>query len=492
MRIAVGGFLHETNTFVPTPTTWADFVRAGPWPTVTEGDAILSVFRGVNLAIAHFMAIAEAAGHVMVPLAWGCAMPAGRVTDDAFERMTEKLTDGVRRAPPDAVFLELHGAMVVESHDDGEGELLRRVHAAAGPDVPILVSLDLHANVSPAMVEHADFISSYRTYPHIDWGASGVRCAEWLDRVCVWKPRGARALRQAPFLIPVTTGCTLLEPARGLYEHLREIEAATGVHLSLNMGFPPADIRDVGPSITAYGADQAAVDAAADRLLAALSAAEPAFAAHRPLAVDAAVAEAIRIARVATRPMVLADTQDNPGAGAPSNTTGLIAELLRQGAERAIVGIMHDPGAAAAAHTAGVGGTVERLGGGREGPGQQPLPGPWGVVALSDGRFKGTSPMLRAAETSMGPTALLAQGGVEVLVASVRQQPIHRETFTHLGVDLNARAIIGLKSSAHFRAGFQEIAEKVIVCLAPGVNLEDPASFRFSNIRPGVRLRPRG
>jgi microcystin degradation protein MlrC len=489
MRIAVGGFMHETNTFVAMPTTWEDFARGGPWPHASEGDAILTAFRGINLAIAHFIAAAEQAGHELVPLAWACAQPSGRVTNEAFERMAGKLVEGARRAKPDAVFLELHGAMVTESHEDGEGELLRRMRAAIGDDVPILMSLDLHANVSPASVALADFISSYRTYPHIDWGASGARCAEWLDRVVACK-RPARAIRQAPFLIPVTTGCTYVEPSKGLYEQLQAIEAETGVHLSLNMGFPPADIFDVGPSITAYGENQAAVDAAADRLCAALLKAESGFASHKPLPAADAVAEAMSIAKTAKRPVVLADTQDNPGAGAPSNTTGLIAELLQQGAERAVVGIVHDVRAAEAAHAAGKGGTVEQLGGGAEGPGQTPLPGPWRVVAVSDGSFKGTSPMLRQPVTNMGKTALLAQNGVEVLVASIRQQPVHREAFTHLGVDLNARAIVGLKSSAHFRSGYQEIAERVIVCLAPGVNIEDPASFPFQRIRPGVRLRP--
>jgi microcystin degradation protein MlrC len=492
MRIAVGGFLHETNTFVAQPTTWDDFVRAGPWPTVTEGEAVLTTFRGINLAIAYFMEAAEKAGHTMLPLAWGGAMPAGKVTRDAFERMAGMIVEGLKRERPDAVFLELHGAMVAEEYDDGEGELVRRVRETVGPDVPILMSLDLHANVSPEMVETADFISSYRTYPHVDWGVSGGRCAEWLDRVLGWKPRSARALRHAPYLVPVTTGCTYLEPSTGLYEELKRIEAETGVHLSLNMGFPPADIRDVGPSVTAYGADQSRVDSAADRLFAALVAAEPGFAAHRPLRAAAAVSEAMRIAQTATRPVVLADTQDNPGAGAPSNTTGLIAELLRQGAGRTVVGIVHDRKAAAEAHGAGLGGTVASLGGGGEGPGQEPLPGPWRVAAVSDGRFRGTSPMLRAAVATLGPTALLAKDGVEVLVATIRQQPIHKETFSHLGVDLNSRAIIAVKSSAHFRSGFQDIAEKVIVCLSPGVNLEDPASFAFKNIRPGVRLRPRG
>ena len=482
--------MHETNTFVAAPTTWDDFVRAGPWPTVSEGDAIPKVFRRINLAIAHFIERAEAAGHTIAPLAWGAAMPGGKVTDDAFERMAGKLAEGVRRANADAVFLELHGAMVTESHDDGEVELLRRIRIGIGPDTPILMSLDLHANLSPETTEFADFISSYRTYPHVDWGDSGDRCADWLERVCALK-HPARAFRQAPFLIPVTTGCTYVEPSKGLYAQLAAIETETGVHLSLNMGFPPADIAHVGPSITAYGERQAEVDAATDRLYAALLAAEAGFAAHRPLPAADAVAEAMRIADNARRPVVLADTQDNPGAGAPSNTTGLIAELLRQAAERVTVGIVHDERAVEEAHVAGVGGTLDRLGGGLDGPGQEPLPGPWQVVALSDGRFRGTSPMLRVAETNMGRTALLAQGGVQVLVASIRQQPVHREVFTHLGIDLNAQAIVALKSSAHFRSGFQEIAERVIVCLSPGVNLEDPASFAFTRIRPGVRLRPR-
>lgn len=491
MRIAVGGFLHETNTFVEPKTAWADFARGGAFPPATEGDDILKVFRGINLAIAHFMDGAEAQGHTMVPLIWSCAQPAGYVTDEAFEHTATRLETALAREKVDAVFLELHGAMVTETHDDGEVALLRRVRAAVGPKVPILISLDLHANLDPEIVEFADFISSYQTYPHVDWGASGGRCAEWLARVLAGKAT-ARAFRNFPYLIPVTTGCTYVQPSMGLYDLLKRINAEDErVHLSLNMGFPPADIPFVGPSITGYGTDQAAVDAAADRLHAAVMDAEAGFAAHRPRPVADAVAEAMRIAaNGAPKPVVMADTQDNSGAGGPSNTTGLIMELLRQGATRAVVGLVHDPKAAAEAHARGLGAVLDKVGGGLEGPGQEPAPGPWKVEALSDGRFKGTSPMLRSVVTDMGKTALLSQGGVKVLVGSIRQQPIHREVFTHIGVDLMACAIVGVKSSAHFRSGYQEIAEKVIVTLAPGVNVEDPASFRFTKIRPGVRLRP--
>lgn len=492
MRIAIGGFIHETNTFAATPTTWGDFVQADALPALTDGEAIFTTFRALDIGIASFISAAREAGHTLVPLAWAQAVPAGRVTDDAFERMTAQLVDGLVRSRLDAVFLDLHGAMVTESHDDAEGELLQRLRAVVGSSVPILVSLDLHANVTPRMVELADFISSYRTYPHTDWGATGARCAAWLDRVLAWKPDVARALRQAPFLIPVAAGCTLLDPAGALYKRLKRIEADTGIHLSLNMGFPPADIWDVGPSITAYGADQTSVNRAADELFDALLAAEPDFAAHRPMTASEAVTKALHTARTASRPVILADTQDNPGAGAPSNTTGLLAELLRQCAQYAVVGIMHDPAAAATAHKVGIGGTIDRLGGGATGPGQEPLPGPWHVVALSDGRFTGTSPMFHGVETNLGPTALLRQDGTQVVAATIRQQPIHREVFTHLGIDLTAQSIIALKSSVHFRAAYQEIAEEVTVCLAPGINLADPASFGFKRVRPGVRLRPSG
>ncbi|HSP26736.1 MAG TPA: M81 family metallopeptidase, partial [Saliniramus sp.] len=173
MRIAAGGFLHETNTFVTRPTPWGDFTEGGPWPVMTAGEAIFPTFEGLNLGISHFIARAKERGHEILPLAWSCAMPGGRVTDDAFERMCALLIDPLRGADVDAVYLELHGAMVTQSHDDGEGEILRRVREVVGPDMPILVSLDLHANVSPEFIARADFVTSYRTYPHNDWGPTG-------------------------------------------------------------------------------------------------------------------------------------------------------------------------------------------------------------------------------------------------------------------------------------------------------------------------------
>jgi microcystin degradation protein MlrC len=492
LRVAVGGFMHESATFVDQPTTWDDFARTGAWPGASEGDAMLATMGGLNIGISGFVDAVRKAGHTVVPTAWGMAQPAGPVTAHAFERMSAALVDGYRRSGADVIFIELHGAMVAEGYDDAEGELLRRIRAVVGPDTLIVGTLDLHVNMSDAMVAHTDLLSAYRTYPHVDWADTGRRVARWLDRVLAWgKP--AKAMRRMPFLIPVTAGCSMIAPAKQLYQRLEAIEAETGVHLSFTPGFPPADIADCGPAAFGYGADQATVDRAVDRLADAVNAAEPAFAAQRVQPVAEAVANAIRIAATAQRPVILADTQDNPGAGSPSNTTGIIAELLAQGAQGALVGILHDPDVAAAAHAAGVGAHLNTpIGGGLSGAGQTPHPGPWTVVALSDGAFEGTSPMLRSKTAQMGKTAVLRQNGVEVLVASIRQQPIHRETFSHLGIDPAARKIVALKSSVHFRAGFQPIAEEVITCASPGMNLADPADFSYAKLRPGVRLRPGG
>jgi microcystin degradation protein MlrC len=485
LRIAVGGFMHESATFVDTPTTWADFARTGAWPGACEGETMLRTMEGLNIGLPCFVDTARKAGHEIIPVAWTMAQPAGAVTAQAFERMSATLVDGYRRSGADVIYCELHGAMVAEGFDDAEGELLRRIRAVVGPDVTVVGTLDLHVNMSDAMVAHTNLLSAYRTYPHVDWGETGARVAHWLDRVLAWGPRPAKAMRRMPFLIPVTAGCSMISPVKELYQLLEAIEAETDVHLSFTPGFPPADIADCGPAVFGYGADQATVDRAVNRLADAVDAAEPQFAAQRVQPVAEAVANAIRISARASRPVILADTQDNPGAGSPSNTTGIIAELLAQGAQGALVGIFHDPELAAAAHAAGIGAHLNT-------PIGSDVPGPWTVVALSDGAFEGTSPMLRSKTAHMGRTAVLRQNGVEVLVATIRQQPIHRETFSHLGIDPAARKIVALKSSVHFRAGFQPIAEEVITCASPGMNLADPADFAYRKLSATIRRSPRG
>lgn len=490
LTIACGGFLHETNTFVPAVTPWARFTEAGAWPGYQRGPSIRDTFARYNLALPGFMLVAEAAGHRAVPLAWSMAQPSGRVADQAFERMSAVLIDGIVETQPDMVFLELHGAMCTETIDDAEGELLRRVRAVVGPDVPVLVSLDLHANVTALMVESASFMSAYRTYPHVDWLETGRRCARWIDAVRHWGPRPARAFRQIPFLIPIASGCTLIEPMKGLYALLGRIEAETGVHLSLCPGFPSADMADMGASVVGYGGSQAQVDAAVDRLTRAVIMAEAAFSEHRARPVEEALDEAIRRSGGARRPVLIADTQDNPGAGSSSRTTGFLKALLARRIP-SLVAIAHEPGIAAAAHAAGVGASVTvTFAADGDGPGEEPVAVTAQVIALSDGHFTGTGPMVGGQPIAMGRSCWLRIGAVDVVVGSVRQQPHCVAVVTHLGVDIARYPIIVLKSSVHFRGDWQPKADSVVVGAAPGFAIDDTGAIAYARLRPGVRRRP--
>jgi microcystin degradation protein MlrC len=487
LRIAAAGFMHETNTFVPRPTTFDDFAVAQQYPGLCFGEDMLRQVAGRNLGLAGFAEVAGKAGHRIMPLCWSFAQPGGIVMDHAFERICAMIIEPLGYLDPDVVFLELHGAMVTESFEDGEGELIRRVRAIVGPDVPIVCTLDLHGNISRRSVETASLMTAYRTYPHVDWGDTGRRAARFLPDVMRWGARPATAFQRYDALIPVTAQSTYTEPGRSLYAMIEKLEKKHGVALSLMMGFPPADIAECGPCAFAYGGSQEAVDAAVGAIMDALARAEPAYAAHKPLPQKEAVARAITVAATAGKPVVVADTADNAGAGASSSTTGMMRELLKQKATNAMVLIAHEPEAAAAAHAAGVGAVIDAtLGVHVEGPGQEPLDGPWKVLKLSDGRFIGTGPMLGGAPCELGPTALLGKDAVQVLVGSIRQQPLSRNTIRHLGVDPAKLGIIVVKSSVHFRNDFQEFAADVIVADSPGANPPDRRKLKYKKLPKGM------
>src|SRR3954462_6283269 len=238
-RIAVGAFLHETNTFSPTRATYDDFVHGGGWPSMTHGADVLKVMRKINVGLAGFVEAAEAHGWELKPTISAAAVPSAHVTNDAFERIMKEMVDGIAAAgPSDAVYLDLHGAMVTEQYDDGEGETLARVRKVIGKDLPLVVSLDLHANVSPEMMAHADALIAYRTYPHVDMAETGRACARHLALMLKTKTRFAKAFRQLPFLIPISRQCTKDQPTKGIYEKLAALESDAVPTLSFAPGFP--------------------------------------------------------------------------------------------------------------------------------------------------------------------------------------------------------------------------------------------------------------
>lgn len=492
-RIAHAGFLHETNTFAPIKADWAMFVAAEGFPGLTRGEEMLSVFPPINIGTGGFIEAARAAGHDLVPLAWSAAVPSAHVTDEAFESMSAIVLEDLAAADPvDAVYLDLHGAMVTESFEDGEGAFIARVREAVGPDVPVIVSLDLHANVTDRMLEMSDLLIAYRTYPHVDMAETGRRSADLLQRVLAADARPAKARRTIPFLMPLTGQCTMAEPMAGVYRELERLEASLpGVwHLSFTPGFPPADIHDCGPVVVAYGEDQAAADAAADALAGYILERESGF--QVPMLTPG---EAVRqaMASNAHKPHVLADVQDNSGAGATSDTTGLLRELIAQGADAAVVAILTDREAAKAAHAAGKGTEIDlALGGKLFTAGDPPLRERFTVEKLSNGEFLCTGPFYGGNRARLGPTALLRKGGVRVIVSAGRMQAADKEIFRHLGIEPSEQKILGLKSSVHFRADFTDIAEEILVVEAPGAFIDRPERLPYENLRPGVRLSPNG
>lgn len=491
-RIAVGGFQHETNTFAPTKARFEHFELADGWPALTTGPELFEAVQGINLPAAGFVDAAKQAGHELAPLLWCSATPLAHVERDAYERIAAMLLDELRRAGSlDALYLDLHGAMVTEHLEDGEGELLRRIRGVVGPDLPIVVSLDLHANITRAMVERATLLHAFRTYPHIDMADTGARSAMLLDRV-LREGAPAKALRKPPFLIPLVWQCTMIEPAMTIYREVAALEHGDVMSMTFTPGFSPADIAECGPGVVAYASTQAAADRAARRIEDLLLECEPAFAGevYDP---DAAVRHALGEVQKGRHPIVLADTQDNPGAGTDSDTMGLFEALVRNGAAGAVEGLICDPDAAAIAHQAGEGAEVTLELGDHSGlPGHHPLKGRFKVEKLGDGRFTATGPFYSGSRMQLGRMALLSLNGVRAVVSSRKQQAADQSMFRHLGIEPRDQPILALKSSVHFRADFQPIAAEILIVAAPGANPVDHLALPYRHLRKGVRLMPMG
>ncbi|WP_421992765.1 M81 family metallopeptidase [Roseococcus sp.] len=490
MRIAVGGFLHESHSFAPVVTHWVNFLQPGGLPPLLRASKMVEALKGTSVCAAGAITEATGKGATIAPLGWCFAQPAGPVTREAFERISAMLLDALSQAlmegPLDGIFIDLHGAMVSEDYSDAEGEVLRRIRAVAGNEIPLAITLDPHANMTRLMAECCDVIVPYRTYPHVDMLAVGRRSMGLLiERIARGKP-WAMEYRELDFLIPITSQCTMVEPMAGVMAKRLELEKQV-VELAYCFGFPYADFAGCGQAIAAYGETKEAAAAAADALAGYIAGQESAFIGGVQDASEA-VAEAIRIASGAGKPVVIADTQDNPGGGGHGDTTGLLAELIRQDAQGAVIAPMNDAEAALACHAAGEGATVTlALGGKSDGA---PLQVTGVVERLGDGKFTLTGPMGKGNPADLGPAALLRIGGVRVVVVSRKMQAHDQSMFLQLGVEPSEQKILAVKSSVHFRAHFQPIAETVIVAAAPGPVVADPATLPFTALREEMRLRP--
>jgi len=483
---------HETNTFAPSKADYGAFEAGGGWPGVQYGEAVFAAVEGANIPAAGAVQSLRAQGHQLVATAWGAASPSAHVTTVAFERIVGELISHLTKAlPVDGVYLDLHGAMVTEAHDDGEGEILRRVRELVGPRVPVAASLDLHCNFTRAMFDHCDALVGYRTYPHVDMADTGARAALLLDRMLRDGQPLAKHYRTLDYLTGLPSQCSFIDPCKTVYEDIGRSENVT---LSFTPGFPMADFAECGMAVFGYGFDEKKTFSAVERLHGLVSDAEKDFVLELHLPGDA-VARA-RSRGEPGRPVVLADTQDNPGAGGNGDTTGLLKSLIQQQAQDAVLGLLIDADAATKAHEAGQGVTLPfSLGGKSNIAGDSPCDGEFTVERLGDGKFTCTGPMFKGFRMQLGNMALLRSKvapGVRVAVASRKCQAGDQEMFRHLGVEPRRSRILALKSSVHFRADFEPIAREVLVVKSPGPALADPTEFAWTRLRKGLRLRPLG
>jgi len=492
MHILVAGFQHETNTFAPSKAAYENFVRGEGFPAMVRGQDMLAL-REVNIPAGGFINAVLADGHTVSTVIWAGASPSAHVTRDAYERIAGEIVDAARAGGYDAIYLDLHGAMVAEHLDDGEGELLARVRAVAGPDLPVVASLDLHANVTAQMLQEADGLAAFRTYPHVDMADTGEHTARLLAARLAAGNAWVRAERRLPFLIPINGMCTLLQPSQGVYEELERLEKTPGVaSISFAPGFPAADFPECGPVVWAYGTDAAAVERVTEALYQRVLELEPQWSPDFLAPADA-VKRAQALAAGASRPVVIADTQDNPGAGGDANTTGMLRALVEADAQNAALGLLCDPEAVRQATAAGVGNTVRlRLGGQSGVAGDSPFEGDFVVETLSPGKLRYDGPMMHGMDVDLEAVAGLRLGGVRVVVSATKTQMLDRNLFRVGGVQPEEMAILVVKSSVHFRADFQPIAHEVLVAKAPGPMQADPADLPWTRLQPGIRVKPLG
>jgi microcystin degradation protein MlrC len=476
-KILIAMMMHETNTFSPVPTPLSAF-------RPLSGDAAIAEFRDTNTQIGGFLHVAQQAGaEIAVPIAAG-AHPSGYVERSAYEDMCEAIVGGIRGGC-DAAFLALHGAMVAEHCDDGEGELLRRIRAVA-PRLPIAVGLDFHAHMTPAMVDNATVIAGYRTYPHIDMGETGERAGRMLLRALAGEVRPAMAWGWRPMLTSTLSHTPSRQPMKDVMDMAIAAETSGAVlAASVFGGFPQADIPHLSCSAVVVcdgGVDEGR--ALLDRLLDTAWERRSAFLYEgAPLAAQIAHARGL-----GSGPILLVDHGDNTASGGTQDVMSVVAEAARQGLDDVVAGPICDPASVARIIDAGTAAGVTLDLGGKIDMPQLNLPGrpltvTGKITRITDGEFVVTGPMATGTRVRMGRTAVLDTGPMQIVISERRSEPFDLGVFTHCGIDPRRKRYVLIKSRQHFRAGFEPIARHIVLCDGDGVTSSDLRLFTYRRRR---------
>ena len=479
LRAVIAMMEHETNTFSPVPTPLARFGS----PDVPTGPEVYRRFKGTGTGLGAFLDVADEAGmEIATPIA-GNAAPSGRVEKAAYDALCDAICEAVA-AGCDVCFLDLHGAMATETTDDGEGTLLGRIREMA-PDLPVAVSLDLHANITERTVANCTVLVGYKTYPHIDMYEAGRHAGDIAVRALEGEAEPVMAWGRRPILAQTLRMGHDDRPMGPMLSMAREEEANGLLAASVFGGFPLADIRDAGLAVvTVADGDRARAEAAAERLLGHAWREKEEWVFHSdPLADSVARAKAMT-----EGPVILLDHADNSASGGTQDTTAVLGEVLDQGLEDVAMFGICDPEAVAAMEAAGVGREVALDLGGKTGMPEigkagEPLRVTGKVRALTDGDFTVTVPMGRGTTVSMGKSGVLEVGHVQIVVCSRHTEPFDLGCFRSVGIEPAHKRYLILKSRIHFRAGFRAIAKAEIPCDGVGVTSSDNGLFAFRNVR---------
>ena len=490
MRLLIAMMKHETNTFSPVPTPLARFGH-GPGPLY--GEAAMRAYRGTGTGLGAYLDLAVREGaEVVLPIAAG-APPSRPVDDDAFEHIAGAICDAVaegRKAGGfDGIMLDLHGAMVTASREDGEGELLRRIRAI-DPTTPIAVSLDMHANLYDAIVDNATVVTGYRTYPHIDTYDTAKRAGEILLKAMRGEIRPVMAWGNLPMLPHVMRQGSDDHPNHELQARCAALATEGALAASLFTGFPHADISNAGLSaVIVTDGDKALAERLRDRLLDQAWQDREAFVYRiEPLAEALARAKAMPAPVAGEGPIVLLDHYDNCASGGTMDTTMVLAAILREGLENVAAFAIYDPEAVQQAIAAGIGAQVTLSVGGKmtmpQIPGDSPPLSVTGTVkTISSGRFRNKGPMGRGVQMEMGPSVVIDTGKVEIAVISRHVEPSDLNCFLALGIDPLQKRYVMLKSRVHWRAGLGNVAKAVVDCAGTGVCTSDYGQLDFRKVR---------
>ena len=474
--IAIGGIMHESNTFSGTPTDYAAFSQ-------TFAGNLIKTWGETHHEMAGFIQGATQYDYTAYPTLMSSATPAGPVTDDAFDRLTEMLIQHLKSVPKcEGLLLALHGAMVAESYPDGDGEILCRLRAALGRDLPIVVTLDQHANVSEQMVAESTALVIYKTTPHIDQRQRGLQAAALMMRILKDRVTPTQALAKPPMILNILYHNTSVPPMAPILTAAKQLEERPDV-LAANvaLGYPYADVHEVGPAFV-VGTDndpklaQTEADGLSDML----------WSVHEQLTLDLpdaaqAVAQAVQSDQ---HPIILVEMGDNIGGGSPGDSTFVLAALQRQGASGFVV-VLCDPEGVQTCIQAGVGADVALdVGGKADNLHGDPVSIRGKVRLIHDGRYEETEPRHGGQRHhNQGLTTVIAVGDALVVLTSRRQTPFSLHQLLSLGIDPTEMQMIVVKAAVAYRAAYEPIAGQIIEVDTPGLTAVNPLHFEYHNVR---------